>query len=67
MHGRRVVEERRGDFPQPLDPVGPGEQGAFADERVVDQAFVGLELMRAGERIVVVERECRRRIIWRGL
>ena len=42
-HDGRVLQQRLGDLPQPLDALGGGEQGAVAAGGVVDQPLVGLE------------------------
>ena len=57
---RRVLQQRLGDLPQPLDPVGPGEQRLVADHGQQDQAFVALERVRLGERVLVAEGHRRR-------
>ena len=49
VHGWRIGDERDGGSPKPLDPVRACEQGAVADERVVDQALVRLEVVGARE------------------
>src|SRR5690242_11276301 len=40
---RRILEQRRGDLPQPLDALGGGEERVVARHGVVNQALVGLE------------------------
>jgi NH3-dependent NAD+ synthetase len=42
---RRVVQQRRGDLPQPLDPVGPGEQRLVADHGEQDEVLVAFQRM----------------------
>ena len=49
-HRRAVLEHRRRDLPEPLDPVGAGEERAVADHHVVDQALVGVERLRRRRR-----------------
>jgi putative ABC transport system ATP-binding protein len=51
----RVLQQRFGDLPHPLDPVGPGEQRLVADHGQQDQVLVALERVRRGERVLVVE------------
>ena len=57
---RWSAKERLGDLPEALDPVGAREQHAVADHRVVEEALVGLQLHRRGERLLVLERHVRR-------
>ena len=45
LDGRRALEQRRGDLPQPLDAVGPREQRLVAVHRLQDQVLVGLEVV----------------------
>src|SRR4051812_19379821 len=61
MKRRRMLEQRLGDLPQPLDPAGAREEEAVADHRIVKETLVGLDLLRGPERMVVLERHLRLR------
>ena len=43
LHRRRMLQQRRGDLPQPLDAVRGREERVVAHHRVVDQPLVRLE------------------------
>jgi hypothetical protein len=53
---RRVLQQGLGDLPQPLDPVGTGEQCLVADHGHQDEVLVPLERVLGRERFLVLER-----------
>src|SRR4051794_20608075 len=52
---RRPLEQRRRDLPQPLDPVGPREQGVVTEQGVVQQTLIARELVADTEEVAVAE------------
>ena len=42
MHGRRIVQQWLHDLPGGIDLITPGEQLAITDERIAEQAMVGV-------------------------
>ena len=52
LHARRVLEQWRGELPQPFDVGGGGEQRVVTQQRVEDQSLVGLEDVGAAARLV---------------
>src|SRR5215469_3240984 len=52
---RRVLQQRLGDLPEPVDAIGVGEQRLIADHRVEYEPLVALQRVRGRERVSVLE------------
>jgi hypothetical protein len=52
---KKDVTQRCRDLPEPLDPVGAGEQRVVAEHGVVEQALVALEVVGDVEGVAVAE------------